>query len=123
MTVNVAGATLEYDCASGTVDEPLSPDAHGRFEARGTFVPGKGGPVVEGEEPVRYPALHRGTTDDVLVGRGGQLLAGRDLHFERETLPWVSSPVRRKRMPSRPIPMVSSEGFIAVSLAMSASIE
>jgi hypothetical protein len=63
LTVTAAGATLEYDCASGSIDEPLKPDASGRFEARGTFVPGKGGPVIEGEEPVRYPALHQGTTD------------------------------------------------------------
>jgi hypothetical protein len=63
LTVLAAGATLEYDCASGTIDEPLNPDASGRFEARGTFVPGKGGPAIEGEEPVRYPALYQGTTD------------------------------------------------------------
>ena len=63
LTVIAAGATLEYDCASGTIDEPLNPDASGRFEARGTFVPGKGGPAIEGEEPVGYPALHQGMTD------------------------------------------------------------
>lgn len=63
MTVTAAGATLEYDCASGTIDEPPKPDASGRFEARGTFVPGKGGPAIEGEEPMRYPALHQGTTE------------------------------------------------------------
>lgn len=63
LTVTAAGATLEYDCASGTIDEPLIPDANGRFQARGTFVPGKGGPAVEGEEPVRHEALHQGTTD------------------------------------------------------------
>jgi hypothetical protein len=63
LTVTAAGATLEYDCASGSIDEPLRPDASGRFEARGTFVPGKGGPAIEGEEPVRYSALHQGTTD------------------------------------------------------------
>lgn len=63
LTVAAAGATLEYDCASGTIDEPVNPDASGRFEARGTFVPGKGGPAIEGEELVSYPALHQGTTD------------------------------------------------------------
>jgi hypothetical protein len=63
LTVAASGATLEYDCASGTIDEPLNPDGSGRFEARGTFVPGKGGPAIEGEEPVGYPALHQGTTD------------------------------------------------------------
>ena len=63
LMVIAAGATLEYDCASGTIDEPLNPDASGRFEARGTFVPGKGGPAIEGEEPLGYPALHQGTTD------------------------------------------------------------
>jgi hypothetical protein len=67
MTVTAAGATLEYDCASGTMNEPLIPDPQGRFETRGTFVPGKGGPVIEGEEPLRLLAMHQGTTDGEIM--------------------------------------------------------
>lgn len=63
LTVTEAGATIQYDCASGTIDEPLVPDANGRFRARGTFIPAKGGPIVEEEEPAQYPALYQGTTD------------------------------------------------------------
>lgn len=63
MTVTAAGAALEFDCASGTVDEPVVPDETGRLEADGTFVPGKGGPAIEGEEPRRHPALYQGQTD------------------------------------------------------------
>jgi hypothetical protein len=80
LTVTAAGATLEYDCASGAIDEPLKPDASGRFEARGTFTPGKGGPIVEGEEPVRYPALHQGTTDgDAMTLRVARLDTGESV--------------------------------------------
>ena len=80
LTVTAAGATLEYDCASGSIDEPLMPDASGRFEARGTFVPGKGGPVIEGEEPARYPALHQGTTDgDTMTLRVTRLDSGESV--------------------------------------------
>ncbi len=80
LAVTAAGATLEYDCASGTIDEPLKPDARGRFEARGTFVPGKGGPLIEGEEPVRFPALHQGTTDgDTMTLRVTRLDTGESV--------------------------------------------
>jgi hypothetical protein len=74
MTITATGATLEFDCASGTVDEPLVPDESGRFEAVGTFVPGKGGPVVEGEEPLRHPARYQGTTDGKTMSLRASLL-------------------------------------------------
>ena len=54
------GGALEYDCASGSIDEPLRTDAGGRFTARGTHVPGQGGPEREGEVPPRLPALYSG---------------------------------------------------------------
>jgi len=54
------GGRLEYDCASGTIDGPLRTDAGGRFTARGTHVPGQGGPEREGEEPPRLPADYSG---------------------------------------------------------------
>ena len=56
-------ARLEYDCASGTIDEPLRTDRDGRFEAAGVHVLGHGGPVMEGEVPDAHPARYTGRTD------------------------------------------------------------
>jgi hypothetical protein len=49
MDVTSTGARLEYDCAGGVIEEPLRPDAEGRFTAAGVHTPGHGGPVREGE--------------------------------------------------------------------------
>jgi len=56
--VTASGATIELDCAHGTIDEPLLLDADGRFELPGKFVRERPGPVREDEEEkgesVRY---------------------------------------------------------------------
>ena len=58
------GAKIKYDCAFGTIDEPLLLDKDGNFEAHGTHVYERGGPLRLGEPPPeRYPALYRGWTD------------------------------------------------------------
>jgi hypothetical protein len=49
MDVTSDGARLEYDCATGVIEEPLRPDDGGRFRATGTHTPGHGGPIREGE--------------------------------------------------------------------------
>jgi hypothetical protein len=64
LQVTEAGATIEYDCAFGTIDEPLRTDQDGHFEARGTHVFEHGGPYRLGEPPLtRHAALYRGWTD------------------------------------------------------------
>lgn len=45
---------LDYDCAAGTIDEPVRPDVAGRFTARGTHTPSMGGPE---RVDVRRPQL------------------------------------------------------------------
>ncbi len=40
---------LEYDFASGTIDEAIASGPEGRFTAEGTHVPGQGGPVRVGQ--------------------------------------------------------------------------
>ena len=52
---------LEYDCASGTIDEAIAPGPEGRFTAEGTHVPGQGGPVRVGQIFKSYEAQYRGT--------------------------------------------------------------
>ncbi|HYN82526.1 MAG TPA: hypothetical protein VES88_13570 [Gemmatimonadaceae bacterium] len=56
------GATVEYDCASGTIDQPLMA-AKGRFTAVGTHTRGHGGPVREDEIPDKHPARYDGRID------------------------------------------------------------
>jgi hypothetical protein len=60
MSVTANGATIEYDCAHGTIDGPIVPDAGGRFEVTGTHVFERGGPVREGEPEDRHPARYIG---------------------------------------------------------------
>ena len=58
MEVTESGARIEYDCARGTIDQPLLLDTEGRFDVKGLHFREHGGPVREGEEsrgqPVRY---------------------------------------------------------------------
>jgi hypothetical protein len=63
MQVTAAGATIEYDCASGTVDERMVLDSKGNFDVRGTHTPRQGGPVRPGDTQKRRPARYKGWTD------------------------------------------------------------
>lgn len=56
-------ATLEYDCAHGSIDGPLRTDRDGRFDVTGTHVLEHGGPVRQGEPPDAHPARYTGRTD------------------------------------------------------------
>ena len=49
LTLTEAGGQIEYDCAAGTLTEPLTPRPNGDFEVQGTHTPGHGGPAIEGE--------------------------------------------------------------------------
>jgi len=44
MQVTAAGAEVEFDCAHGTIEQPIRLDINGRFNVPGTFV-AEGGPV------------------------------------------------------------------------------
>lgn len=63
LTVSDGGSTLEYDCASGTIDQKIVAATDGNFTAVGTHSPGHGGPTMQGEVPVRRPARYDGWTD------------------------------------------------------------
>jgi hypothetical protein len=49
MTIDRAGARLEYDCADSTIDQPIILDAKGRFTAKGSYSPAHGGPSRDGQ--------------------------------------------------------------------------
>jgi hypothetical protein len=70
LEVTDTGATIEYDCGSGTIDEPLVLDRSRRFAVGGHHVPGRGGPVRREEPPpaaARYTGRVTGTTMTLTV--------------------------------------------------------
>ena len=62
-TVGLASSLLVYDCANGSIDQAFTVDTAGRFALTGTHVMESPGPVQEGVDPVRHPALYTGSTD------------------------------------------------------------
>ena len=60
LTVSTTGASLEFDCAHGTVDETPVLDAQGQFNLRGVYVREHGGPIRDGEPQDSHPALYVG---------------------------------------------------------------
>ena len=65
LTVEAAKASVELDCAHGTIPRRLAVDAAGRFETDGRFVAEHGGPVLRDEVAEGRPAHFTGT----LTGR------------------------------------------------------
>ncbi|HEX7173822.1 MAG TPA: hypothetical protein VF240_00875 [Pyrinomonadaceae bacterium] len=66
LEVKSDGAEIEFDCAHGRINGRLRPGADGRFDAAGTFVAERGGPVREGAsekgQPARYTGQIKGKT-------------------------------------------------------------
>jgi len=60
LTVLDSTANLEFDCAHGTIDEPISVDTDGNFEVTGIYVIEHGGPIRIDETLEKYPSLYKG---------------------------------------------------------------
>jgi len=61
LTVTATGATVDYGCDAGTIDEPLTP---GSFTASGTYAFGRGGPRHPDDPPLKaHAARYEGTTN------------------------------------------------------------
>ncbi len=60
MEMTPQGATVQFDCASGVVLEPIKANAKGEFAARGTYTPQHGGPVTLANPPRELPATYKG---------------------------------------------------------------
>jgi hypothetical protein len=64
-------ATIEYDCAHGTLDGPLQVDRHGRFNLRGKHMREHGGPIRVGlptsSRAVKYTGSIKGRTMKLTV--------------------------------------------------------
>src|SRR5207247_3353871 len=64
LKVNEAGATIEFDCAHGVIEESIVPDRDGKFIAKGTFVREGPGPTRQGE--AGQSATSEGSVTDVM---------------------------------------------------------
>ena len=75
MEVTEYGARIEYDCAHGTIDQPLVLDAEGRLDVKGLHYREHGGPIRQEEVsrgvPVRYVGQVTGDTMTVTVTPDG----------------------------------------------------
>src|SRR5215475_7449380 len=60
LEVTERGASVEYDCAHGTIDEKIVLDRRGRFNVPGTHVEEHGGPVRKDERLNHYPVRFSG---------------------------------------------------------------
>ena len=54
------GGQLEFDCARGAIDEPLTLDDGGRFSVKGTYLREHPGPIRPGREAGARPATYSG---------------------------------------------------------------
>ena len=68
--------TIEYDCASGTIDTVVNPAPDGRFTASGTHRPGQGGPVRVGQIFISHRATYSGTVEKDEMTFSGRLEDG-----------------------------------------------
>ena len=59
--VGEKSATIEYDCASGVINGPLTVDANGNFKLRGTHRIERGGPIRADDDTKGQPATYTGS--------------------------------------------------------------
>ena len=59
--VGEKSAKIEYDCASGVIDGPLTVEANGSFKLRGTHRPERGGPIRANDDTKGQPATYTGS--------------------------------------------------------------
>lgn len=64
LDVSDSGARIEYDCAHGTINQPMTLDSSRSFDLRGSHVRERGGPVREGGEAEGLPARYTGSVQD-----------------------------------------------------------
>lgn len=63
LEVSDGGARVEFDCAHGAINQKLTLDGSGAFDARGTFSKERGGPVRIDEKPASEPARYSGRVE------------------------------------------------------------
>jgi len=64
LDLTTTAGKVEFDCAFGTIDEPLRVDEAGSFEAHGTHALELGGATRAGDPPIKgRPAIYRGRVE------------------------------------------------------------
>src|ERR1041384_5514347 len=63
MEATDSGATLDFDCDSGAISEPIVADSAGKFSAKGRFARQRPGPTREDENTEGAPATYSGVVD------------------------------------------------------------
>src|SRR5947209_17714034 len=63
LTVTEAGASVEFDCASGEIGEPLTIDGSSALIVDGVFIRERPGSQRAGDEPEKQPARYAGRID------------------------------------------------------------
>ncbi|HEX3424165.1 MAG TPA: hypothetical protein VHS33_12295 [Sphingomicrobium sp.] len=70
-------ADVQFDCASGTIDDPLYPAADGSFAVKGTYRTGAPGPVKVGEYFKSQSATYSGQITQAASKTGPRLMTFR----------------------------------------------
>jgi len=55
------GATLQFECAHGAIQQTIQPDAAGNFSVPGTYTPERGGPIQKDNASPDLPATYKGS--------------------------------------------------------------
>jgi hypothetical protein len=84
MKVGAKSATIEYDCAKGTIDSPLVVDTDGRFNLHGTHTMERGGPIRADETPKGHPATYIGSVKGNTMTLTLKIADGEDETFTLE---------------------------------------
>lgn len=63
MEVTDNGASLDFDCATGSITEAIVPDSAGKFTVKGLFARQRPGPTREGDENNGEPATYTGVIE------------------------------------------------------------
>ena len=64
LEVSEGRAQINFSCAHGTIEGPVTVDADGRFSAKGTFTAEGMGPRNEDDPPKGRPAVYSGVVQD-----------------------------------------------------------
>ena len=63
LQVNASGASIDYDCAHGSITGRIVPDNKGKFVVKGLHVKEHPGPVRQDEDTTGQPATYTGVSN------------------------------------------------------------
>lgn len=64
LEVSEGGAQIQFGCARGSIEGPVTVDSEGRFNAKGTFTAEGMGPRNEDDPPKARPAVYSGVVSE-----------------------------------------------------------